>query len=217
MAGGYDPMMPSDKLCRWRDEHEARTSWPLPNVWLGVSVEDQATADARIPALLRCPAAVRWISAEPLLGSVDVEESLGSVTGDCGCSSCEEGHACERGRATIPGIDWAVAGGESGHGARPMHPDWARALRNQCAGAGVPFHFKQWGEWCPRTPGEFPIDDSKPRVRLSACGCDGQTAEPVTPHRTTEACGGGDVWMGRVGKKAAGRVLDGRTWDEWPA
>lgn len=106
-------------------------AWPLPNVWIGVSVEDQKSADLRIPILLDTPAAVRWLSCEPLLGPVDIsrDEWLFSGKGNC--------------------VDWVVVGGESGPGARPMHPDWARSLRDQCAAADVPFLFKQWGEWAP--------------------------------------------------------------------
>lgn len=92
----------------------------LPNVWLGVSAEDQTRADERIPGLLDTPAAVRWVSAEPLIGPIDLLPWL-------------------------PGLDWIVTGGESGPAARPMHPDWPRQHRDQCAAAGVPFHFKQWG------------------------------------------------------------------------
>ncbi|MDQ2874402.1 MAG: phage Gp37/Gp68 family protein [Actinomycetota bacterium] len=95
--------------------------WPLPNVWLGVSVEDQKWADIRIPALLETPAAVRFLSCEPLLGPVDGLD--------------------------LDGIGWLIAGGESGPGARPMRPAWATSLRDQCQAAGVPFFFKQWGAY----------------------------------------------------------------------
>lgn len=150
------------------------TGQPLPNVWLGVSVEDQKTAELRIPLLLDTPAAVRWLSCEPLLGALnlahmDVERHstsmyfINALTG----RNRDMGRPC----AGVPSIDWVVVGGESGPNARPMHPDWARSLRDQCVAAEVPFHFKQWGEWQ-----------------------------------------GGS----RVGKRAAGRLLDGRTWDEYP-
>lgn len=105
--------------------------WPLPNVWLGVSTEDQKRADERIPDLLATPAAVRFISAEPLIGPIKLKEVLG---GDWLAS----GKSGER-----RGLDLVIVGGESGKGARPMHPDWARALRDQCASAGVPFFMKQ--------------------------------------------------------------------------
>lgn len=107
---------------------------PLPNLWLGVSVENQQWADIRIPALLDTPAAVRWISAEPLLGPVD----LGSVPPRIG---------------GVPALDWVVVGGESGPRARPIHPSWVRLLRDQCVDADVAFFFKQWGGRTPKAGG----------------------------------------------------------------
>ncbi|MDF1720546.1 MAG: phage Gp37/Gp68 family protein [Minwuia sp.] len=133
--------------------YEAWHDWPLPNVWLGTSVEDQASADARIPALLDTPAAIRFISAEPLLGPVDLTLD-GLMYFDC-ADDCEyrfhdyttgvtECRRCEDSFKTDdPGLDWVICGGEAGPGARPMHPDWARSLRDQCAAAGVPFFMKQ--------------------------------------------------------------------------
>jgi Bacteriophage protein gp37 len=103
----------------------------LPNVWLGVSAEDQKRADLRIPALLDTPAAVRFVSAEPLLGPIDLSRFVE-----------DDGEKFD-----LPPLSWVIVGGESGPGARPMHPDWARSLRDQCVAAGVPFLFKQWGEW----------------------------------------------------------------------
>lgn len=142
---------------------DVEESWPLPNVWLGVSIEDQARADERIPDLLATPAAVRWLSCEPLLGPVDLSEwmicpnardglSMDPSTGgyEC-CTQCDF-----TGIGLCP--DWVVVGGESGPGARPMHPDWARSLRDQCAAAGVPFFFKQWGD---HLPGEIFHPESK--------------------------------------------------------
>lgn len=106
-------------------------AWPLPNVWLGVSAENQEQADKRIPELLRTPAAVRFVSVEPMLGPVDL-------------SWCLEEHSPETtGERRAPRIDWVIAGAESGHGARPMHEDWVRSLRDQCAAAGVRFFYKQ--------------------------------------------------------------------------
>lgn len=145
---------------------------PLPNVWLGVSVEDQKTADERIPLLLQAPAAVRWISAEPLLGSITLAWEDHS-----------DGMAVDR----FPALDWVVVGGESGPHARPMHLEWARSLRDQCVSFGVPFFFKQWGEFAPNW---FCDDEGK--------------------------YNGGPIWMDRVGKKSAGRLLDGREWNEYP-
>jgi protein gp37 len=103
--------------------------WPLPNVWLGVSVEDQATADARIPLLLQTPAAIRFVSYEPALGPVDFGTWIDPMW--------------------VPNLDWIICGGESGPGARPPHPAWFRQTRDQCEAAGVAFFFKQWGEWIP--------------------------------------------------------------------
>jgi protein gp37 len=117
----------------WCDYVMLGPNWPLPNVWGGVSVEDQKWADIRIPALLDTPLAVRWISAEPLLGALDVTDYLS-------CQDDRLGHECSG-----CWLDWVVVGGESGPGARPMHPAWARQLRDQCEAAGVPFLFKQWG------------------------------------------------------------------------
>ncbi|MFW2829896.1 phage Gp37/Gp68 family protein [Sphingomonas sp. ID0503] len=111
-------------------------NWPLPNVWLGVSAEDQARANERVPQLLATPAARRFVSAEPLLGPINLHDAMWAGDGDPLADLT----------ATI---DWIIVGGESGLGARPMHPDWARSLRDQCVAAGVPFFFKQWGAWAP--------------------------------------------------------------------
>jgi protein gp37 len=160
---------------------------PPSNWWLGVSCEDQPRANLRIPQLLATWAAVRWISAEPLLGPVDVMRWLTQrnvYRGDTVSGFLDYTEA----------LDWVVIGGESGPGARPMHPDWARSIRDQCQAAGVPFFFKQWGEWM--------FDE---RVGQKLMRADDQ------PHPIDER------WsMIRVGKKAAGRELDGRTWDDCP-
>jgi protein gp37 len=156
--------------------------WPLPNVWLGVSVENQRTADERIPLLLQTPAAVRFLSIEPMIGPVNLD-------GIWGYPGSADGAQLDN----WP-IHWVIVGGESGPGARPMHPDWVRGLRDQCQAAGVPFFFKQWGEWAAISQ---PVD-----VYHASCGF--QTLGPG------QGCK-------RVGKKAAGRILDGRTWDEFPS
>lgn len=171
-----------------------RTSfaWPLPQVWLGVSVENQQWADIRIPALLDTPAAVRWLSCEPLLGAVDLAAHLDRMEHKGSEHSADVGGIDWYG----PRIGWVVAGGESGPGARPMHPAWARTLRDQCASAGVPYFFKQWGE-------HVTVDQMT-----------------VDTFRAWDAAHGSDVYRDdvqwQVGKKAAGRVLDGRTHDEYP-
>ena len=128
---------------------------PLPNVWLGASVEDQARANERVPLLLSTPAVVRWLSMEPLLGPVDIARFLDAEPGNVGtqgdalgsdeCRAVTSGQAGGGGVVAHPSprIDWIVLGGESGPGARPMHPDWARDIRDQCATAGVPLFIKQ--------------------------------------------------------------------------
>ena len=167
---------------------------PPPNVWLGVTVEDQQRADLRIPALLDTPAEVRFLSCEPLLGRVDLRRSID------------------------PGIDWIIVGGESGKDARPMHPDWARSLRDQCQDAGVPFFFKQRGEWTWNEPGQFTVPPKPYTDRTMLMHPGGMTAmskrNPFDPFAV-----GHPNWatrITRVGKRAAGRLLDGRTWDQMP-
>ncbi len=160
--------------------------WPLPNLWLGVSVENETRAD-RIGELLQTPAALRWACFEPLLGEVRPDYVPLSDNGYVDALSGFRFDLDERGRRvpiaapSLPALDWVVAGGETGVGARPIRPDWVRNLRDRCVAAGVPFFFKQWGEWGP-APGN------------------GSGAENV-----------------RWGRRAAGRLIDGRSWDEMPA
>lgn len=188
---------------------------PLPNVWLGTSVEDQAALDLRWPWLAKCPAAVRFLSVEPMLGAIDFlrtprpGHTIDWLTGE---------QETAREKVNAPRIDWVICGGESGPQARPMHPDWARWIRDQCQDAGVPFFFKQWGEFGP-----IGGDTRGDRVVLTdgASYTHGQVAEKQI---AKEHLGGTGSWkaglnptiMHRVGKAAAGRVLDGRTWDEFP-
>jgi protein gp37 len=162
------------------------------NIWLGVSVEDQRRADERIPLLLQTPAAVRWISAEPLLGPVDLRFWLR--------------RPYQVSDAVHPSLNWVVVGGESGPGARPMHPDWARSLRDQCAAAGVPYFFKQWGTWVDEAQMLPDGSNVVERYMIDEDGC------PGAFHDWPQ--GGFSV---RIGKRAAGRYLDGRTHDEYPA
>lgn len=201
---------------------------PLPNVWLGTSVEDQPTADERIPELLATPAVVRWVSAEPLLGLVDltnIDAGVHDDFSDCGghpdptyplqsvawgrtdalsgqywsTTRTPDGKVWnehEQLGYTLPTLDWVVCGGESGNHARPMHPAWARSLRDQCATAGVPFLFKQWGHFRPLTDAE----------RRTACGA---TLIGRDPHNS-------DNYVLDVGKKRAGRHLDGVEHDGFP-
>ena len=183
-------------------------AWPLPNVWLGVSVEDQERADERIPELLATPAAKRFISAEPLLGPLDI---VGAYLIPPGL----KGEDCW-------GIDWVIAGGESGPGARPMHPDWARSLRDQCKAAGVPFFFKQWGEWIDadeRASHGFYPPGSGPGGLLTYTEAarvaeeQGLAYEHQSDGRTNFRIrkGGRDDLL-----KRANRLLDGREWNEFP-
>jgi len=172
---------------------------PLPNIWLGVTAENQQTADERIPLLLQTPAAVRFVSCEPLLGAVNLQDFLGYYR-EAETVTDFDGHSFYkrpgRGLCHHDGIklDLVITGGESGPGARPMHPDWARGLRDQCQAAGVAYHFKQWGEWIPQDH------------------WDGSGLK-YEPH----------FWPGhirfasyRVGNKRAGHLLDGVEWREMP-
>jgi len=157
-----------------------------PHVAVGTSVENQQAADERIPHLLEVPATVRFLSMEPLLGPVTLNLPFYSGSlwpGD--------------------GIGWVIVGGESGPSARPMHPRWVRSIRNECVAAGVPFHFKQWGEWIVSSHCEnhMPL---------------GEMAWPWAGRRDDGDIDGDTTMMFRCGKKAAGRVLDGETWNQFP-
>ncbi len=180
----------------------AQGEWPS-NVWLGATIVDQKEADRDIPKLLAVPAARRFLSMEPLLGPVDLNATpAGDIL--CRCEGCVSMTPDTR-------LDWVIVGGESGTGARPMHPEWARDLRDKCAAAGVPFLFKQWGEW---TPGE----------NVTAHTGTVQTALLFDNKwhiwRENLASFGGHVDdepdLYRVGKKAAGRRLDGVQHDGYP-
>lgn len=144
-----------------------------PNVWIGATVCNQAEADRDIPKLLATPARVRFLSIEPLIGPVNL--------------------LSKRALSDLKDLHWVIVGGESGSSARPMSPDWARQLRDQCAAAGIAFHFKQWGEWLPML---------------------GQAEGVVVrPDKLTTE----DGWvMGWAGKKAAGRMLDGKNHSAFP-
>lgn len=167
------------------------SSWPLANLWCGASIESDRYV-WRADHLRKTPAAVRFLSLEPLLGPLPSLD--------------------------LTGIDWVIVGGESGPAARPMHPDWARDIRDRCVDAGVPFFFKQWGEWMPYE------DDPQPPFFVSQHGdmIDGHhLPADISDNEPT----GGWWWpdldpdtpvFRRVGKKAAGRQLDGRTWDQMP-
>lgn len=174
--------------------------WP-ENVVAMCTVEDQQWADIRIPQLQEVPASRRGLSMEPLVGEVDIRRYLGKWPH-------EEG-------GYIRGIDWIITGGESGkvNEARPAHPDWYRSLRDQALEADVPFHMKQWGNWVPvnwftsRATEEAMKSDDKRRVWP-----DGRVSEDF--HLTDDTKG---VLVAHIHKKKAGRMLDGRTWDDYPS
>jgi len=166
---------------------------PPDNLWLGATIVNPEEADRDITKLLAVPARVRFLSMEPLLGPVDLGLMCENWSDDIvmdpetGAREC-----CKKCDYTGVGnaIDWVIVGGESGPNARPMHPDWARSLRDQCQAAGVPFMFKQWGEYGPASEGFA------------------RNGDVVHEY---------GVWSVRMGKKAAGRMLDGRTWDGVPS
>lgn len=183
------PTRMRDVVTRLVDEGKRKGLREASNIWLGVSAEDQATANQRIPLLLQTPAAVRFVSCEPLLGPVDLFDHLHHI---------DEW----RGFDYNPGLGWVICGGESGPHARPMHPNWALSLRDQCSEAGVPFFFKQWGEWqlVESTQGWKLTGDSNFPAMHPSLGTAWASSDPFV----------------KVGKKAAGRLLDGREWNEYP-
>lgn len=252
------------RIKEFMDDVESRDVHPYfrRNVWLGTTVENQEQADKRIPELLKCRdlSPVLFLSCEPLLGPVDIgrwtdrglecsacawkgEESKSNGLKhfedshlddmEFECPTC--GHPCGH-TPLSEHIDWVIVGGESGHDARPMHPDWARSLRDQCQSAQVPFHFKQWGEWRPYNSCNYATGPNQWRYGKVAglamlrngdvcvknnADCPSDKCETVNAfalsqyHRFgLEATG--YQWMHRVGKKAAGRLLDGREWNELP-
>jgi protein gp37 len=158
----------------------------LPNLWLGVTCENQQAADERIPILLQTPAAVRFISCEPLLSAIDLSHWL-----KCECNRYwpGQGHPPD---CPTQNLHWCIVGDETGPGARPCSLDWVRSLRDQCQEAGTPFYFKSWGDWVhdsqPYPPGGWP-----------------DSVVHVWPDRS---------WSLRIGKKRAGRLLDGQEWNE---
>lgn len=186
-----------------------RSDLLFPNVWLGVSVENQATADERIPALLKVPAAVRFLSCEPLIGAVELPEQWSWFNSEAWANNAPPHISLGNGLEPDHSIDWVIAGGESGPKARPTHPKWVRDLRDQCIAAGVPFHFKQWGEWAEVRPGYDGVEGiSRPEWGFFE---DGEFVKGTgTPSPSKRSA------MVRVGRKAAGRLLDGREWDEFP-
>lgn len=237
---GNWPSIDAQPLSQWL------TNWlegdcPPANVWLGTTITSQPEAVRDITKLLAVPAAKRFLSMEPLLGPVDLDTIHNTNFGEgqpylhplIGRVSDGHGDSCN-----APSIDWVIVGGESGPGARPMHPDWASSMRDQCVAAGVPFLFKQWGEWkpiCQMEEAEHgalykscvtakPHEDQgnlddiygrKCTVPTTVLHIDGSTrgiTEPMAFGQGTEA-----MQVFKIGKKAAGRLLDGRIWNEVPA
>lgn len=212
------------QLLTKRPENVARLApwggnWP-DRVWLGTSVENQQFAEQRIPALLEIPARVRFLSCEPLLGPID----LTPWTDHAPWTYTESGVLCTCGapmrgdtQCPAPQLDWVIGGGESGAKARPSHPDWFRSLRDQCKAAGAPYFHKQFGE-------HVEVSDH-PQSRDLWVGNDGAVTRwhPGDSHSRTGlgpfrgSADNGSVLVRRVGKKTAGRELDGRIHDEMPA
>ena len=193
---------------------EEATGFSESDIWIGTSIENQEQADKRIPELLHIPARVRFLSMEPLLGQVEfpttssfcfpdgfwrfdrfAKHPFANLSTNRSVSLSSRPRNTHRQRATdcstssLNEIDWVIVGGESGPNARPMHPDWARSIRDQCQAFDVPFLFKQWGEWMPDAKGIY---------------------------RNVQSLFYGEEVMHRVGKKTAGRLLDGVEWSQYP-
>jgi protein gp37 len=186
---------------------ETAASWSmngLPNVIEGTSVSNQEEADAFIPILLQTRAALRCVSIEPMLGPVKLWRP--------------HHQNCYIGGLQRPWLDWVICGGESGPSARPMHPQWARDIRDQCQAAGVPFFFKQWGEFLPWHHFQYTDDDPEQTKYRTMEWENGRWCDVGFPMWCDSKDGNVDEenCVGRVGKKAAGRLLDGREWNEFP-
>lgn len=216
---------------RWEDEIRKRQSGELrgicptpllPNVWLGVSAEDQKTFDERWRYLRETPAAVRFVSAEPLLGRIDATHSCNGFE-FCDALRGRKWHDADPGaRAQTAHLDLVICGGESGSEARPSHPDYFRSLRDQCMAAGVAFNFKQWGAWGPVGP-IYSDDDTPEHLDALECDDEGPKECHVTPSggRWIARLDGqpppGTWAMQKIGKHASGRLLDGIEHNEYPA
>jgi protein gp37 len=204
-----------------------------PNVWLGVSAGNQEEANRNIPILVATPARVHFVSLEPLLGPID----LTAIACPNGCKPPEYCVRCHPDGGEPTGtfdalaaglLDLVIVGGETGPKARPIHPSWPRKIRDDCTPAGVPFFFKKWGEWAPVCVLDddaiesiyHPAHEGRPeatrvcKVKSLVIHADGSQHDIVEP--MAFAAGAGAMTMFRVGTARAGRVLDGRTWDEMP-
>lgn len=182
------------------------------NVWLGTSVENQAEANTRIPELLSVEASVHFLSMEPLLGPVDLHQVnvLPQVETHTSNQDLVMGSCLGAGSVFPAGITWVIAGGESGHHARPMHPDWVRSIRDQCASAQTPFFFKQWGEWVDLNNWSDPA-----KTENDSPGAD--QARIISPKAVYHSWNQTpELRSYRVGKKASGRLLDGKLHADFP-
>lgn len=220
----------NDAIAKYAPPLEERQEWtyPLPNVWLGVSVENQEQADKRVPDLLMTPAAVRFVSCEPLLGEVRLDRiavrsnsgyKLDSLAGRL---FKDIKGAFKYGPDNQRSLDWVIAGGESGVNARPMHPDWVYSLRYQCIGSKTPFFFKQWGEYepmFPHYPEEYGKDDDwGDEVELGfpkegILYSDGYFYNGIEHQAHVNR---GAYWVRKVGKKKSGHLIDGKPWQNFP-
>lgn len=214
--GNAHRMLPPD----WVAAPPGREIPRMPdNVWIGATITSQAEADRDIPKLLAVPARVRFLSMEPLLGLVDLSRiPVGGGHGHHEFDPIITGNVLKRASADAPHVHWVIAGGESGRGARPMHPDWARSLRDQCAAAGVPFLFKQWGNW--RAAAWFDGPDADRDEEDDFVDLDhADHLFLAKDGRTWDTNGGRHMYppmplghwclMVNEGKKATGRLLDG--------
>jgi len=207
-----------DRLRAWSD------GVPLPNVHALVSIEDQARANQRTVHLLCAHAAVRGLSVEPLLGPIDltrIPDFISPPSDDpydalAGMGRRDPDYSNDWWGCRGPRIDWVIVGGESGPGARPMHLAWVRQIRDACATASVPFLFKQCGDWMPveTRPGDL-VGDARAYTYMAADGLrDAALREREERNSEIDPTA---MWLAHVGKKAAGRLLDGRLHDDMPS
>ena len=176
--------------------------FPLQNVWLGISAEDQESYTQRVGRLIYVPAAIRFVSIEPMLGEIDLRFKY------------LKDH-------NINLINWIVCGGESGPNARPIHPDWVKSLRDQCKVAGVPFFFKQWGEWIGSDYEEETCVDTYGVMKAEngidyCCPLEGKYADRPGRFHIKQHLWDDGMRSLRVGKKEAGHLLDGKEYREFP-
>jgi protein gp37 len=239
-SGTMNHWVINEALSRLREDTKVSTfgirkgleyPWPLPNVWNGLTVCNQAEADEKLPIFLQVPGK-KFLSIEPLLGEIDIDQYLRCPV--CGYTPHDVGFHMDHRlcKGPGPGINAVILGGETGPGARPMHPDWVRKVRDDCAAAGVPFFFKSWGEWKPAIVEDDPQMESG-RFYYHPLG--GKHAACIRERSKCPFRSGkyrsmqpGDQTVGgvhmldintvtiRVGKNKAGRLLDGRTHDDLP-